>query len=641
MTARPVSNTSQRTARSGALLWAIPGVALAAAVVTFVGWKAFKTVSLPAFNTSMVTRALATVGIVLTLVVTGVLLFRWMRGKRSWLTYVVSYLSPALLTLASLGLPLSASRLWLDGVQVDQVFRTQFLTRMTETASHADMNYFDLPSFYPLGWFWLGGRLANVLGMPGWEVYQPWALISLAVAGCILVPVWQRLVGSLPLATAIALTTTAVTLATGAAEEPYSAVIAMGAPAACVMAAHAFNGSRGSWTAVAGLIVFLGVSASFYTLFTAVISVMVVSLIAVVFTISQRSWRPLGRLLIVAAGAIAIALVSWLPYLWAVLHHTAPLQSTAQHYLPQEGTELPVPFIAPSAIGLLCLIGLVFLIAHRRDGVTNSLLWGLLGIYAWIVMSMLATLAGSTLLGFRLEILVVVILATAGILAIAWARRHGIRRLYPDSWDSSRARRVTVALAVVLRLSGIYYAQQIPAENESAIDHAYSDTDGYGERADQFAGDSSHYYSDIEDFIRTAGREPADTVVMTDEKPLMAFAPYYGFNAFTSHYANPLGEFNTRNDVMEQWADASWDDSPKKFADRVEDAPWRSPDVMIFRGDLEASNDGLKLHLAEDIYPNQPNVRYRAVFFDSDVFAEPAWSVKQIGPFVVAVRSTQ
>ena len=128
---------------------------------------------------------------------------------------MVSYLSPALLTLASLGLPLSATRLWLDGVQVDQVFRTQFLTRMTETASHADMNYADLPTFYPMGWFWLGGRLANVLGIPGWEVYQPWALMSLAMAGCVLVPVWQRLTGSLPLATGIALTTTAVTLATG------------------------------------------------------------------------------------------------------------------------------------------------------------------------------------------------------------------------------------------------------------------------------------------------------------------------------------------------------------------------------------------------------------------------------------------
>ena len=36
--------------------------ALAGGVVTLLGWFAFKTVSLPSFNTSMVTRALTTVG---------------------------------------------------------------------------------------------------------------------------------------------------------------------------------------------------------------------------------------------------------------------------------------------------------------------------------------------------------------------------------------------------------------------------------------------------------------------------------------------------------------------------------------------------------------------------------------------------
>ncbi|WCZ31573.1 galactan 5-O-arabinofuranosyltransferase [Corynebacterium massiliense] len=631
------STASASPAHRNATLWAIPGVALAAAVITLAGWKAFKMVSLPAFNTSMVTRALATVGIILTLAVTGALLVR----RNSWLTHMVSYLSPALLTLASLGLPLSATRLWLDGVQVDQVFRTQFLTRMTETASHADMNYADLPTFYPMGWFWLGGRLANVLGIPGWEVYQPWALMSLAMAGCVLVPVWQRLTGSLPLATGIALTTTAVTLATGAAEEPYSAVIAMGAPAACVMAAHAFDSrTPHSWVSVAGLAIYLGASASFYTLFTAVIALAVVSLLALVWAVKERSVRPIVKLAVTGIGAIAIALVSWAPYLWAVLHHTEPLQSTAQHYLPKEGTQLPVPFIAPSIIGLLCLVGFVYLITRRRDRETNALLWGLAGIYLWIIGSMLATLAGSTLLGFRLEILVVVMLATAGIFAVDWVRRHGVRHLYPDSWSPALGRKVSVAVVSIALLAGVFYAQQIPAENETAIDHAYSDTDGYGERADQFAGDSSHYYADIEKLVRDEGRDPADTVVMTDEKALMAFTPYYGFNAFTSHYANPLGEFNTRNDTMEEWSKASWDDSASDFAARVDDCPWRSPDVMVFRGDKDKpAKDGFKLHLAEDIYPNQPNVRYRAIFFNPMVFDGSEWSVEQVGPFVVAVRN--
>ncbi|MDK6644310.1 arabinofuranosyltransferase, partial [Alloscardovia omnicolens] len=88
----------------------------------------------------------------------------------------------------------------------------------------------------------------NILGIAGWEVFQPWALMTLAAAGCVLVPVWQRLSGSLPVATGIALTTTAVALAT-VADEPYAAVVAMGLPAMTVMA---WRGLTGAWSAMFG-----------------------------------------------------------------------------------------------------------------------------------------------------------------------------------------------------------------------------------------------------------------------------------------------------------------------------------------------------------------------------------------------------
>ena len=172
----------------------------------------------------------------------------------------------------------------------------------------------------------------------------------------------------------------------------------------------------------------------------------------------------------------------------------------------------------------------------------------------------------------------------------------------------------------------------------TALDHAYTDTDGYGERADRYTSDSSANYAKIREFIDSQGYDATDTVVLTDEKLFMAYNPYYGFNAFTSNYANPLGEFSTRNLQIEEWASKSWEQTPEEFAQSLESAPWRGPDVLIFRGDMEEPGDGYKTHLAEDIYPNQPNVRYRAVFFNPEVF-EKGWEVKQIGPFVVAARS--
>ena len=44
--------------------------------------------------------------------------------------------------------------------------------------------------------------------------------------------------------------------------------------------------------------------------------------------------------------------------------------------------------------------------------------------------------------------------------------------------------------------------------------------------------------------------------------------------------------------------------------------------------------------IAEDIYPNNPNVRFRGVWFNPAVFLNNPehWNVTQVGPFVVVTR---
>ena len=626
---RDTHSLTPATRDTTSFLGVLVGMAAAAiggGLVTLIAWFVFKQVSLPAFNTSMVTRGLSTAGIVVTVVIVAGLLYLWTKrgvqgkGPLAWLTVVVAYLSPALIVICSLGMPLSASKLWLHGIQVDQVFRTQFLTRMTVEGGYADMNYADMPTFYPMGWFWLGGRMANLLGLQGWEAFQPWSLVSIAMACCLLVPVWQRLTGSLPLGTIIALTTTALTL-TLAVDEPYSAVIALGVPAAAIMCSRAFHGS---WGSTVGLLVFLGISATFYTLFTGAIAVTVVSFVALVTAIVERSFKPIVRLAVIGFGSLAIAAIAWGPYLLAVLRADFPTETAAQHYLPAEGTEVPVPFLAPSIVGLLCLIGIVYLVIRVKNVHIRTLGWALIGVYLWIVASMVLPLLGTTLLGFRLEILVVLIMATAGVL--------GLAHLY----EQYRTREYLAAVvAVITALAGIFYMQEIPAEHQTAIDNAYSDTDGNGERADKFPADSARYYSEIDEFFQGHNAD----VVMTDEKLFMAYYPYYGFNAFTAHYANPLGQFKQRNEEMTTWAENSWDQTPQEFVDTLENNPWDVPNAMIFRGDIESPDDGYKAHLAVDIFPNQPNVRYDAILFDPEVFNDSdLWDVKQIGPFVVAAR---
>lgn len=668
--------TTDRLSRRGTLT-GIPVAAVGGALFTFAAWFVLRMTSWPAFNTSNMTYALSTAATLLLLAVVGTLVVLWALDEqraarrreaaleshepepgpdgnigpavpelvvlrprwRVWLTYLVSYLSPAALVVSTTAVPLSATRLYLDGIHIDQGFRTQFLSRMATTWANQDMNYIDLPTYYPLGWFWLGGRMANLLDMPGWEVYQPWALVSLGAAASLLVPVWQRITGSLPVAVAIALVSTAVMLVM-AAEEPYGAVVALGVPAATVLAGRAL---RGAWFALVGTAIFLGVSASFYTLYTAVVALSVVTLGAVFAVLVFRTWGPLLRLVVLGSISLGIASVVWGPYLWLTVTGHPTDGSTAPHYLPVEGAQIPAPFLSLSLVGVLCLIGLVWLVVRFTAGDARSMAIGLIGFYLWALASMIATLAGTTLLGFRVDALIVLQLATAGVLGLAELRLVGLDVLYPDRLTARGRRYVTILMVVILSAAGLHYAQQIPVENQRAIDRAYSDTDGYGERADQYAADAGRYYGQINEEIRSHGHDPLDTVVFTDEINFLAYHPYFGFQAFTSHYANPLGEFQARNDTILRWAENSWAESPEKFTAALDDAPWRAPDVFVLRGVLDppadaSINPGWKSHIAEDIYPNNPNVRYRGIYFDPEAFSGEEWETTQIGPFVVATR---
>ena len=112
-----------------------------AAVATVVAWFIMSRPSLPAYNTSYVLKALSSVGSVLVILFAAVAVYYLLHPRPSWSNWqrrvlaVLLYLAPACLVITSLGIPLAATSLYLDGVSVDQAFRTQFLTRLTDTRS--------------------------------------------------------------------------------------------------------------------------------------------------------------------------------------------------------------------------------------------------------------------------------------------------------------------------------------------------------------------------------------------------------------------------------------------------------------------------------------------------------------------------
>ncbi len=628
--------------------------ALAAAVFALASWFILHRISLPAFGGSYVTRAISTAITVLVLLITVVALFGltmpWQRRRKAHrpnqvlraIAYFFAYLAPAFIVISTIAIPLSSTRLYLDGISVDQEFRTEYLTRMAAQSGLHDMAYAEIPSFYPAGWFWLGGRFANVLGLPGWEAFQPFAIVTLAVAGAVLVPVWQRITASLPTATAIALISTCLALVTSA-DEPYAAVIAMGIPAAVVLAGRAMQGGR---FAAVGVTLFLGISATFYTLHTAVAALSVV-LIALVTAWSQKRWQPIVMLAGIGIGSMVIAASVWAPYVLAVLRGEPRSGATASHYLPDLGAQMPLPMLAGSIVGLLCLIGSIWLLV-RSIGVGGSqspvetpaeaalarpLALSALTMYAWVGLSMVVTLLGQTLLGFRLAPPITILLATAGALGVADVLRHGVVKLWPQVVNRDVALKVSAIAALFALLAGVNYAQAIPQRLHHAIDLAHTDTDGYGERADRFAPNAGKWYGEVNDALLDAGLDPNTSVILTDERNFQAYFPWYSFQALTSHYANPLGEFDKRNAAIESWSEAT---SADELIELMDSTPWHGPDALVLSTPAH-DDDPYTIDIADDIYPNNPNVLFRGIPLPRELF-ENHWSVTTIGPFTVLVR---
>ncbi|MEU1206436.1 galactan 5-O-arabinofuranosyltransferase [Nocardia sp. NPDC005825] len=616
--------------------------AVVAAVVAAIGLEAFSVVHWPAFNSSNVTRALTTVGQVaaLAMLVVAVVLLRL--RKWGWVAKLLSWGGLSAFVTVTLGMPLAATKLYLFGMSVDQEFRTQYLTRLTDSAALRDMNYAELPPYYPAGWFWFGGRFANLTGLAGWEAFKPYAIIGLAVAAVVALVLWSNLIRA-DWAVAVAAATTAVTLAYGA-PEAYSAVLVLLLGPLLLLAWGALyrpdetgdaTGLRtaGGWGAVIGAGLLLGLFATFYTLYflVAVFAVCLMALISFGLTYrARRTWRALTPILVrlIGIGAIsgALALVVWLPYFLKALRGATASSGTALHYLPETGSRLPLPMFDFDLLGVLCLAGTIWLVLRAGSSRRAQALGiGVVAIYLWCLLSMAATAAGTTLLSFRLESPLLALLSAAGVFAFA----EGARAVYQALNEPSRFR---IAAAAVALAGAIGFSQGIPTVLATEITTAYTDTDGNGDRADKRAPSAVSYYREIDaKLLEQTGRPRDGSVVLTADTSFLAIYPYFGFQALTSHYANPLADFAARTAEIQRWSTLK---TPQELTDALEHCPWRAPDAFLFR----RSGDGYTLRLSQDVYPNDPNVKRITVTLPKALFDDGHYRITDIGPFTLVVR---
>jgi galactan 5-O-arabinofuranosyltransferase len=635
-----------------------------AAVVSVISLVAIGRVQWPAFPSSNQLHALTTVGqvgCILGLLLSG---WIWRRGRR-WAARLLALVLVSAFSVVTLGMPLGATKLYLFGISVDQQFRTEYLTRLTDSAALHDMTYLGLPPFYPPSWFWLGGRVAALTHTTGWEICKPWSITSITIAVAVALVLWWRMI-RFEYALLVTVATAAVSLAYSS-PEPYSAIITVLLPPVLILTWSGLRareraagrtvdpesaagrtlgggGGRDGWAAVIGAGMLLGVAATSYTLLF-LYSAFTVTLMAAALAASR--WKqgvkaaldPLLRLAVIAAIALAIAATTWLPFLLRAMHDPLSNTGSASHYLPADGAELTFPMLKFTLLGALCMLGTLWLVVRARSSVrAGGLAMGVLAVYLWSLLSMLATLARTTLLSFRLQPTLTVLLATAGVFGFVELTSALAARGHARAWGGA-----VLPVAASIGLAGaIAFSQDIPDVLRPDLTIAYTDTDGHGQRGDRRPPSSEKFYPEIDAAIARATGKPRDeTVVLTADYSFLAYYPYYGFQGLTSHYANPLAQFDKRAAAIKSWSALK---APDAFVHALDTLPWAPPTVFLMRhgGSAGASASGLgstyTLRLAEDVYPNQPNVRRYTVELNASMFADPRFSVTKIGPFVLAVR---
>jgi galactan 5-O-arabinofuranosyltransferase len=567
------------------------------------------------------------------------------RGRFGAFTHVLSWAAISAFTSSALSLMLVGTKFYLGGISGDQLFRIEYVTRLTDSGGSVDIAYADLPGYYPRGWFWLAGRFADLLDRPGWLAYKPFAILSMAVGSVLAYVVWCQVIRPAH-ALLATLATSTVAVGTWAAFEPYAWVFgALIPPLAVVAWQYLVVETRSPtparhghwWTAAVLLAGSLGLLALFYTLLFVFFVFVLVLIAAVGLVLARRARLPLRpvathsllRLVVIGVLALPFILLHWAPYLSAFRHNPVD-QSGALSYFPQTAAQFPVLHYPVDFVGVLSLIGIVWCIVRLREKVVAKGLIMVIGAgYLWYVISMTGALVDLTLLPFKIELVMDEALRCAGVFGLLDGAGWLYRRLLPQ-WRAT----VLATVAVLCLLSTVGEVQRAPNRLNELVSTAYSGyyPTGYTPLGLRDTTQQGAWNQQLHDTIAALTRKPEhDLVVLSTYQDFLSFWSYWNFQTTVVEYANPLAEFNVRRDTIESWARSS---SSTTLLTALRGSRFRPPDVFVFT----RQPDGLHLQVTKNVFPSSlDNVPYDVVF-PTTLFDSPAFIHQDVGPFTVFVR---
>lgn len=555
--------------------------------------------------------------------------FGLLRRWPTWVKLGGVWAALTALTTLLLAIPLQASRFFLEGSSVDNTFRLQYMERMASTGSLADLNYSGVAPYYPGGWFWLGGRFANLLGWDGWAAYKPYAITWIALTPVVAFVLWS-LVVSRRLAVLATLPAVLAGFISIAVDEPYAWPSSVWLPPIAVLAWQVFRRRERvpAWTLVliGGYLGFCGITYTLHLVFGVLLVVVLAVLARVLDARRGAAAGPSTRSLLlrlVGIGAItgALSLVTWGPF---ILAGGLGKPNVAAHFLPEASANFPMPFVPDSMFGVLCLAGLVWAVVRsRHHPVALVLLVTTALVYLWFAVSTLALLVRTTLLAFRFVATINVALTVAGVFAAV----ELIRAL-------GRHARPIAAAGFALGLVGaLSLAQTGLASMKDTVNTAESDyyADGFNAKGEHDPSRDGAWTGQLISTINAlSGRPPTANTVLSAYDRLLSFQPYWGFQQTTPQYANPLAGYAERNDEIRHWATSA--DADELLA-RLAANPHEAPNVFVLRNE----GDGLVMPVASDAFPQAVPLHVDKVRFDPKLFYSPRFTRQDVGPFAVIV----
>ena len=629
----------------GRILGELAAATLVAAVTSLIVQWAVSRLQVP--MPSFAPQALASFAVVL--LVAGAF---WLalRARFTMACRIAGWAGLSALTSAVLSLMLIGTKFYLAGVAGDQLFRIEYVTRLANSAGSGDFAYPDMPGYYPRGWFWLAGRAAAVLHLQGWEIYKPFAILTMAVgtvlayvAWCLVVPPAQALLAAIAVST--------VGVGTWAANEPYAWVFGAMIPPMAVLACQYLAGQEksaparrlGRWAPMLLLGILLGLLALFYTLlFGFLVVILVLAGVAAVVA-SRRAGVPLWtsvrpvllRLIGIGLVAMPLVLLQWVPYLGALVH-TPVTQSGALRFLPSSGAQFP-SFVYPASFaGILCLIGLVWGLVRmwgNRDNRDNTVARALVLVtgagYLWYALSFLGTLANLTLLPFKVELVMDETLRCAGVFGVL----EGARWLWRRAERQLRVAAVS-AVSVLTLLGMIGELQGAPGALSELTKDAYSSYYPNGTTAlgQHDTSQNGAWNQQLHDTItQLTGKPEQDLTVLSTYQDFLAYYPYWNFQTTKLEYANPLADYDLRRAAIESWAKLT---SPAALTSALAGSQFRAPNVFVFK----RHNDGLHLELSRNLFPAAADNQFYDMVFPALLFDSPSFVSRDAGPFTVVVR---